>query len=321
MRRSGLSSAPAGRWDGLVVHAERPSRPALRVEVAGGRRLLIRQAGRVVLLSRQRARARGVFYARTGLYRSPIPPIGAAHARRIRETSADDDAWAARWAHQFTDWLQAAEDGPLHGGCWALARGMPSWSVPGHWQRFQDVDPDRGHITWFGYGDPDEDQRDVLPLRRLSAAGAGRVRSYRRQLREGVLPPALLWWVSGLNTLLVLDGHDRLTAALAEQAVPEVLVLAPAVDPEFASAWQRRLVREYVGRMTSPHPARGDSVSRRLATALGDIARTEGRTRAWPLPGGSAVWDRYATELAPGWATNGQSQKLNSSSPTVAGVQ
>ncbi|WP_433494445.1 hypothetical protein ACQP26_28435 [Micromonospora sp. CA-248089] len=250
-----------------------------------------------------------------------LPPITAAHARRVRETSTDDDAWAARWAHRFTDRLQAAEDGPLHSGRWTLARGMPGWGVPEHWQRFQAVDPDRGHITWFGYGDPDEDQRDVLPLRRLSPASAGRVRSYRRQLREGILPPALLWWVSGLNTLLVLDGDDRITAALAEQAVPEVLVLAPAADPELASAWQRRLVREYVGRMTSPHPARGDSVSRKLATALGDIARTEGRTRAWPLPGGPAAWERYATDLAPGWAATGQSQKWNSSSPTVAGFQ
>jgi hypothetical protein len=35
---------------------------------------------------------------------------------------------------------------------------------------------------------------------------AARVRSYRRQVREGIMAPALLWWVSGLNTLLVLDG-------------------------------------------------------------------------------------------------------------------
>ncbi|MCZ7426935.1 hypothetical protein O7607_14465 [Micromonospora sp. WMMA1949] len=81
MRRFGLSSELAGRWDGLVVHAERPSRPGLRVEAAGGRRLLIRQADRVVLLGRQRACALGVFYARTGLYRSPLPPVAAAHPR------------------------------------------------------------------------------------------------------------------------------------------------------------------------------------------------------------------------------------------------
>ncbi|MEV0727078.1 hypothetical protein AB0I37_30450 [Micromonospora purpureochromogenes] len=188
---------------------------------------------------------------------------------------------------------------------------MPSWGVAAHWQRLHAVDPDRGHITWFGYGDPDEDQRDVLPLRRLSPASAGRVRSYRRQLQEGILPPALLWWVSGLNTLLVLDGHDRIAAALAEQAVPEVVVLAPAVDPELASAWQRRSIQDYVGRVKHLQGAPGNSfasahvasASRHFATTLGDIVRTEGRTRAWPLPGGPAAWNRQATKLAPGWTS------------------
>ncbi|MGC4894498.1 hypothetical protein [Micromonospora sp. DT31] len=309
MRRSGLSSEPVGRWDGLTVKADRPERPGLRVEVTAGRRLSIRQADRVVLLGLQRSRALGVFYARTGRYRSPLPPLRAAHARRIRETSADDDAWAARWAHTFTEQLQSAGEGPLHSGSWVLARGMPSWCVAGHWQRLAAVAPDRGHITWFGYGDPDEDQRDVLPLRRLSPAGVGRVRSYRRQFQEGILPPALLWWVSGLNTLLVLDGHDRITAALAEQAVPEVLVLAPAVDPHVASVWQRHSIREYQGRIEHLDTARDSpfasthvaSASRRFATTLGGIARSEGRTRAWPLRGGPAAWHREAAKLAPGW--------------------
>jgi hypothetical protein len=189
-----------------------------------------------------------VYYARMGRYRSPLPAISAVHARRVREASSDD-AWAARWTHQFTDWLQTAVEGPLHAGRWTVARGMPSWSGPAHWDRLHAADRDRGHITWFGYGAPDEDIRDILPLRRLSPVDAGRVKAYRRQLHEGVLPPALLWWASGLNTLLVMDGHDRITAAVAEHTLPEVVVLAPAADPHWISAVQRRPIREYEGRL------------------------------------------------------------------------
>jgi hypothetical protein len=142
--------------------------------------------------------------------------------------------------------------------------------------------------------------------------GIRRVKAYRRQLHEGVLPPALLWWVSGLNTLLVMDGHDRITAAVAEHTLPEVVVLAPAADPHWISAVQRRPIREYEGRLEHLQSLldQGDTlakehianVTRRLAADLGDIARSEGSTRAWPLPGGQPTWDQQVAELAPAWA-------------------
>lgn len=277
------------------------------MEATGGRRLLIRQADRVVLLGRQRAQHRGVYYCRTGLYESPLPPIPVRHARRARETSDDDDAWAARWTHQFAAWLQARPEGPLHVGRWTLAWGMPRWAVPGHWRRVHVIDPDQGHITWFGYGDPDEDVRDVLPLRRLSPHTAARVKSYRRQHREGILPPALLWWVSGLNVLLVVDGHDRIAAALAEGGAPEVVVLAPTADPRWISAVQQPPLRAYEGRIVDLQsrpagPLDGSRIAHlgnHLATELRGIARTEGPTRAWPVPGGYKAWDNLAAELAP----------------------
>jgi hypothetical protein len=280
------------------------------VEVTAGRRLLLRQADRVVLLGVQRARHQGVHYARTGQYRSPLPPLTASHARQARESSADDDAWAARWTHEYLGFLEAASDGPLYAGHWIMAWGMPSWSVAGHWPRLTTVDPDRGHITWFGYGDPDEDQRDVLPLRRLSPPTAGRVRSYRRQLREGIMPPALLWWVSGLNTLVVLDGHDRIAAAVAEHTVPAVIVLAPR-DPFPESGMYAHLVRAYEGRERHLRTAveHGDdsakthlaNITRQFAGQVNDQMRSEGRTRAWPVRGGTAAWESHAGQLVPDW--------------------
>jgi hypothetical protein len=282
-------------------------RPGLRVEVSAGRRLLLRQADQVVLFSVQQAGHWGVYYARTGLYRSPLPALTAGHARRVREVSVDDDAWAARWTHEFLDFLQAANDGPLHTGQWNLAWGMPSWSTAGRWQRLTNVDPDQGHITWFGYGDPDEDQRDTLPLRQLSPVNAARVRSYRRQVREGILPPAFLWWVSGLDTLLVLDGHDRIVAALAEHTLPAEVVLAPAADPSMATTAHRHLVRAYEGRQQHLQAAidRGDesakthmaNITRQFAGQLNDVVCSQGRTRAWPLPGGRVAWDQEAAQL------------------------
>jgi hypothetical protein len=261
--RADLPPGAGGAWTGLLLGADAPARPRLRVEVTSGRRLLIRQGDEIVLLARQDPQHLGVRYARTNRFLDDdVPPITGAQARDF----AGD---LARWAHWYVDRLS-----PVHAGRWTLVPGMPRWARPSNWPRLATDDPDRGHITWFGHGAPPEDLRDVLPLRRLSSPDAARVKSYRQEHADGILAPALLWWVSGLQTLLVLDGHDRIAAALAEGAAPPVLVLAPAEDPEWIAAASR-------------FPT-GD---------LAAIARFEGRTRAWPLPGGLAAWEKLAVQL------------------------
>ena len=64
----------------------------------------------------------------------------------------------------------------------------------------------RGWIDWFA----DNGAWQILPLRPLDSSDAGRVKSYRKQVDEGILAPVLLWWISGLDCYVVLDGHDRL---------------------------------------------------------------------------------------------------------------
>jgi hypothetical protein len=43
------------------------------------------------------------------------------------------------------------------------------------------------------------------------------------------------------------------------------------------------------------------NLSRQFAEQLNRVARTEGRTRAWLLPGGPAAWEQQAAQLVPGW--------------------
>ncbi|MFI8519614.1 hypothetical protein ACIGEZ_17515 [Streptomyces sp. NPDC085481] len=289
------------------MRIEHPVRPGLRMECADGGRLVLTQGERPVLFARQRATHRGVHYARTGRYVSPLAPLRAAEARAFAEFAPPgSDAWTERWAAYAEAALRGAAEGPLHEGDWNLAVESPGWFADRNWAKHLAHDPDRGHLTWFGYGDPDEDARDLLPLRALSDPGAPRVKAYRRQYHEGVLPPVLLWWISGLNSPVVLDGHDRLVAALAEGGRPRVLLLSRAVDSAYVALCAARPVEEYErttaaldGPLAAVHAA---AASRRLAEVLRAIERTPERTRAWPLGGGVAAWERAAAAHAPGWA-------------------
>ncbi|GAA2647275.1 hypothetical protein [Streptomyces lunalinharesii] len=292
------------RWDGLALVADGPARPALGWETAEGRRLVLRQGGRTVLLARQRVTHRGVHYARTGRYVSPLPPLRAA-------AGDDADAWTARWAHRFAAALRAAgPNGPLHAGDWRLLPGMGTRAVDASWATLAAHDPDRGHLTWFGYGDPVADRRDVLPLRALAAPDAARVKACRRQFREGVLPPVLLWAVSGLNAFVVLDGHDRLAAALAEGGRPEVLRLGRAPVDGPGAPGHAPVLRAYEERAAHLERARaaGDPLAatritvagRRLGAELRALSDGFGLTRGWPLPGGAPAWEAVARRHAPG---------------------
>jgi len=55
---------------------------------------------------------------------------------------------------------------------------------------------------------------------------SGRVKWWRKKCREQALPPILLWFIGGLASYIILDGHDRLQAALAEGIQPQFLVLS-----------------------------------------------------------------------------------------------
>lgn len=104
----------------------------------------------------------------------------------------------------------------------------------------------------------------VFRLRRPSARDASRVRLWRKRAREGVLPPVLVSYVSGLTMFALLDGHDRLAAAVAEGLSPPVMVL-----------WQ---VRE------SARPVDAD-----LQAGIADLVHRRHEARAGEAPSAEAT--------------------------------
>lgn len=298
MHRVNLYAAEGGLE--LVVTGR--TMPDLRLEVAPGGRLLLRQQSRLVLLGKVHGWNYGVHVYRTGDYVSPLPPLRAEHARRV--TPPGSAAWFDRWAHQFASRLDDADTGPLHNGFWILhPRRLPPYCLR------DDLTEDypAAYLDWLGEG-----WNGVLPLRQLPDAGAARVKAYRRQAREQVLPPILLWSVSGFDGYLLIDGHCRLAAALAEGIEPSVLVLAIGSDSEIGHEWLdyaaahvelMERVNEQAVRSRVDALRAADALTGRLADVCADLPH-EGRTRAWPVRGGVRAWEQQAVSVAPGWLAN-----------------
>jgi hypothetical protein len=299
MRRTNVTRLDDGTWAGLLLEVQGRPRPGLCLMTAGNK-LLLAQRTDPVLLAVVHEHRYGVDFLRTGRYRSFVPPLRAPTTRAY-EGSSD------RWAHRFADVLAASPDGPLHDGRWVMSPDaqLRRWNhgrLPHaeYWRSMLiDGDPD-GYIDWFVHNGSWE----ILPLRAMPDADDSRVKAYRKQARDGTLAPVLLWWVSGLDCHLILDGHARLAAAIAESTEPALLELHRTVPQDEAATAMQQAVAAYeveVARFTelrSIHGlgipdgagAAGPVLARRL-----DELRTEHRpTWAWPLPGGEQEWHRAA---------------------------
>ncbi|MFE7462804.1 hypothetical protein ACFU6R_01690 [Streptomyces sp. NPDC057499] len=292
MHRTNLT-APTddGSWVALRLELPRTAGPGLRPWAANGNRIALSQGPETVLLATVDDDRGGVTYSRTDRYRSPVAPLRAAGAREV--TGHGQPSWYARWAHRFADALEASPLGPLHEGPWVLSRQLARDGVPraeggpaGRWRSvLLDEHPD-GCIDWF------TGSWQVLPLRRIPSPDHGRVRAYRKQARDGTLPPVLLWWFSGLHCYLVLDGHARLAAAVAENREPPVLALSRALPEERTGAGRDKALATYQLTMSvldGPHQmadrqGAARAASRLLAAQLHDLDVTHAPTRAWPVP-------------------------------------
>lgn len=301
MRRTDITRDD-GTWAGLALEVRSRRRPELCL-FSAERRLLLAQRSRAVLLAAVDGDHCGVEFWRTDAYRSPVPPLRAETARAL---AGRPDHWAYRFAELLAD----SADGPLHDGRWLLSPESPLlrsnherlpeaeyWSsmlIEGH--------PD-GYIDWFVHSGSWE----VLPLRPLPEADDGRVKAYRKPARDGMLPPVLLWWVSGLDCHLILDGHARLAAAIAESTAPPVLHLHRTAPSDEVAAGTEQAVHRYeaeLARFAELRALHGTAVPDGAAVAGPPLARRlrelqtgQRPTWAWPLPGGVAEWRRVAREV------------------------
>jgi hypothetical protein len=272
----------------LVLHVQgRPGPPSLRFEKAEDGRLLLRQGERPVLLGRSVGEGccPELYLHRLDGYRSPLPPLRSADLRS-----------SLNWPHQYTRWLEEADGTPLRDGRWELARrsGFP----PGIWNEDFVREWPTGRLELSCGGG----RHGVLPLRRLSPPDAARVKAYRKHAREGTLAPVLLWWVTFLDGWVILDGHDRAVAALAEERTPECVELSQVPDEE---DWRRAAegVAESHGhriRQLAAHPAdpgterQRTTLERAHADMLASLPYAVVPTRIWPLPGGARTWGDLA---------------------------
>ncbi|MEV0254593.1 hypothetical protein AB0H82_10050 [Streptomyces sp. NPDC050732] len=267
---------PGGGLVLTVPGGGRVTRPPLRFERATERRWVLLQDEQPLIQARSEGDGccRELHLRRLPGHRSPLPPLTAAAMR----------TGGRNWSHQYARWLEEAGRGPLHGGRWRLS--PRATFAPGIWSCDLVRDwPDATLEQLCGGG-----WHGILPLRPLAAPDAARVKAYRKHVSEGTLAPVLLWWVSFLDGWLLLDGHDRAAAALAEGTEPACVELVRVPDDTDWRATADQITRAHEERMArlaalpaGPHTARQrQALERGYADAISTLPYEAETTRCLP---------------------------------------
>jgi hypothetical protein len=118
------------------------------------------------------------------------------------------------------------------------------------------------------------------------------VKSWRKHARDGTLPPTLLLYLEIVGKWLVLDGHERLHAALLEGVAPPLLGLWPVFEEAIPVEPVRRegtLIAVEVQLRQEGRPEVLDRANRTLVREFTEHRRVA-ITRAWPQRGGATAW-------------------------------
>lgn len=213
-----LKDEPGG-LELLVEPGDAPARPAFHLQAE-------QQFLRLMVLSSPLLWARrsgdGYCYLRSDRDFSVLEPLTALLSRAA-EAPMGSPGYRAYWARELAARLMASPVTPLHPGRWSLrpADAPPSLAL-------LPSQPSLGHSGVAPL--------PPLALRPLSQLDGDQLKAWREAFRESSLPPILMMRMSGLERLVILDGHDRLAAALAEGGMPEVMILSLA-DEDASSGW------------------------------------------------------------------------------------
>lgn len=239
------------RWQGLELTVHKNNSLAMEMLSGQNGRMALRLNGEVLFWATVLKDHCGVwlvFNAEHSSQQRLLPAVTSVDVESARRMGEEN--WTSYWCRYFARQLMGAATALLLPGRWLLrpmeqvkptAPYVLNKQLPfEQWQFKTSSSSSNINLSWSLYSEDFPDLQDPqkvifvdwwwgghLLLPRYSVdPDSGRVKWWRKKCREGTLPPILVWFISGLASFVILDGHDRLQAALAEGIQPQFLVLS-----------------------------------------------------------------------------------------------
>ena len=223
---------PDGSWAGLGINIVQTSLRKFYFQASHGYRFRLLTNKKPILWARMDDWNYDYNYIKSfeawELDEMPVGIIKSPEIEKAKGLSGEDHY--KYWTRLFLEKLVNAQSHLFHEGFWYMGfyKGREDWF-------YQNIKPD------WRYDDGTIHQVDqclhnlviqntdfinrLITLKELPEDSDGRVKWWRKKIREGSLPPVLVMYSTLFHSYLVIDGHSRLMASKLENLPPEIIVL------------------------------------------------------------------------------------------------
>lgn len=294
-----------GQWCGMAVNVEQSTKPAFHLQAGGSSRIKLVTGDKNLFWATIIKEYAGVWLVKTfcdlSVLDMPVQPIQSSDIEARKDLRKDE--WLKSWSRFFIEQLENNTASFLYNGLWLLGPCFAT-SDKNDWQcmssthsRYMGTDvvyhvkealktDEVELISWWLNG-----SGKLINLKK-SQADAGRVKWWQKKVREGRLPPILVWYLSCLDAYIIIDGHDRLMASILENQPPELIAISSAQEIQFPPdvIAQQHILEA----LSNPKSDRKKSISiehmNQVLLQVFDNSYTSARTFSWASISSDQVW-------------------------------
>ncbi|MDH5728650.1 MAG: hypothetical protein OEZ58_06645 [Gammaproteobacteria bacterium] len=299
-------------WAGLAVNVQSTTKPLFHLQTGVNSRIRM-SVGKTTVFWATLARDYGGVWVIKSLEENradcaPVKPI----------TSSDIEARAnlteleslRSWACFFAVELSQNSASFLYDGLWLFSAYIPSekkdWSyVPIGKSRYIGkssvygvkeaiTDEEIVWIDWWFNG-----SNELVSIR-IPNEESGRVKWWRKKVKEKKLPPILVWYLNCLDAYIIVDGHERLLASVLENVPPPIIVVysAEEMDVSMDKKVQERIVAALSNRDSTDKrkPMPVERINEVLIQAFDNRPVTFSKTLGWATITSENIWVNEVSE-------------------------
>lgn len=212
------------KWKGFEITVKENPQPVMILHAGGKNRMRLSYQGKPLFWASPSDDYYDLRILRNRLPWTPeemlIPPISSQDIEAFR---LSNENYYEYWAKYFIQEIKAKHGLFLYDGTWKLLPvidRIKSLKYTVYAQGyFECIDWE----AWTGY--------ELISLKPLPSEQEGRVKWWRKKIKENTLPPILVWNIYNLMSNIIIDGHARLKACILEGVkFPPILELASFIN-------------------------------------------------------------------------------------------
>jgi hypothetical protein len=294
------------QWCGMAVRVSESAKPVWHLQAGADRRIKLVAGNKTLFWATLLKDYGGVWLIKTlvdlDITDMPVSPIRSADIESRANLQGDE--WLKSWSRFFVEQLEKNQCSILYDGLWLLG---PCFAVSDKkdWQFMSSV-----HSRYMGtnvvYQVKDALKTDEVELLswwlngngelinlKKPQADSGRVKWWRKKVREGRLPPILVLYLSCLDAYIIIDGHDRLMASIIENQPPELIAISSAQEIHCSPDLVKQ--EQVLASLSHPKSDRKKSISvehmnQVLLQAFDDSPFVNSRSSSWASITSDQMW-------------------------------